>query len=170
MEWIVEKLLSGDTSLPIKNLRIFQEQANSFLQKKLSLTHEEYMRPKSSYIKIIKQYFEFYNIVNYCIEKGNFVNVYAFSIPNLHFENQPEKSFIMKRMISYTLQNIPFIITFDVDRFYYLVHPIFTQETDRIILPRKSRLHLTEKEVQEEMELLFEKVISYVGDMQENFP
>jgi hypothetical protein len=164
MDWIQKKLASGDTSLKVKNLRLFQEQADKFLQEKFSLTLDQYRDPNADEnLRTLKLYFTYYNIACYCIEHNPNPSFEGFLFPILfNAEKEIQKSVILKRAIYKAIQNIPFTLSIENDKLY-LVQLIYSSENDIQIPIRGNRQLMSEKEIDHEMNHLYEWASKHMG-------
>lgn len=158
MDWLHQFLARQDTSLPARNLKLFQEQADLFLRTKLGLTLEQFLNPKApDYVQTMRRYYEYYNIMQYCIETQPYWPQNGFQFPLPPFPNPDVWNWtqVAKRAIRLSLQNNPFTFSIAETGLFYKI-ALVVENDDTIVIPvRKNRATMTPFEIQEEMEFLF---------------
>ena len=158
MDWLHQKLASTDNSLPARNLKLFQEQADFYLRTKLQLNLDQYLGPNvSDYVQKMRHYYEYYNIMQYCIQTQPLWPQNGFQYPLPPFPNPDTLNFtiIAKRAIYLSLLNNPFTFSIAETGLFYKIS-LIVQSNDDIIIPvRANRAALTMFEVEQEMNTLF---------------
>jgi hypothetical protein len=158
MDWLHQKLASQDTSLPARNLKLFQEQADLFLRKKLNLTLEQFLiQSAPAYVQTMRRYYEYYNIIQFCIESQPLWEQNGIQFPLIPFPTPDINNWtlVAKRAIYLALLNHPFTFSIAETGLHYRIALVVNSNEDMKIPTRKNRAMLTPTEVQEEMEFLF---------------
>lgn len=158
MDWLHQKFSMQDTSLPARNLKLFQEQADLFLRTKLKLTLNQFLNPNASpYIQCMRHYYEYYNIMQYCIETQPLwkQNGFQFPLPPFPTPDVMNWTIIAKRAIYLSLLNHPFTFSLTESGLYYRI-ALFINSNDDFDIPiRSNRAALKPLEIETEMETLF---------------
>lgn len=167
MDWLHQKLASTDNSLPARNLKLFQEQADFYIRAKLQLSLDEFLSPHASeYVQKLRRYYEYYNIMQYCIETQPLWSQNGFQFPLIPFPTPDTLNFtsIAKRAIYYSL-NHSFTFSLTESGLYYRIAVVVDSNDDLVIPVRENRAAMTMFMVQQEMNTIFAWANSFLSNV-----